>query len=151
MDEHLRDCTEATPGGSTMGRDESEPDACRADLTVLYDGACPLCRREIALYRRLNSAAPVQYCDVSRPGGPLPPGRSRLELLARFHVVRSDGRVLDGAPAFIALWAVLPGWRWLARLARLPGAPWLLDRGYQGFLRLRPRLQRWAARRDTGG
>lgn len=143
MCEHLRDDTD--------GDNDAKPDTRGDALTVLYDGACPLCRREISLYRRLQAATAVHYCDVSRPGGPLPPGRSRRELLARFHVLCADGRVLDGAPAFIALWSVLPGWRWLARLARLPGVPWLLERGYRGFLRLRPRLQRWAAHWDTRG
>ena len=134
-----------------MDDNGGEPDTRGGALTVLYDGACPLCRREIALYRRLQPTMAVRYCDVSHPGVPLPTGRSHRELLARFHVVRGDGRVLDGAPAFVALWSVLPGWRWLARLARLPGVPWLLERGYRQFLRLRPRLQRWARRWDAGG
>ena len=37
-------------------------------LTVLYDGACPLCRREIGLYRGLKplrSGSPVCFADVS--------------------------------------------------------------------------------------
>ena len=48
---------------------------------------------------------------------------------------------LDGAAAFVAMWERLPGWRWLARLARLPGMLWLLEVIYRGFLRLRPMLQ----------
>lgn len=115
-------------------------------LTVLYDGACPLCRREIGVYRGLQSSTPVCFADVSDSALPLPPGTTREQLLARFHVRDSDGQLLSGAQAFIALWAELPGWRWLARVGRLPGVAWLMERVYRLFLRMRPMLQRWAHR-----
>jgi predicted DCC family thiol-disulfide oxidoreductase YuxK len=122
-------------------------------LTVLYDGACPLCRREIGVYRGLQPVhpdAPVCFADVSDAAeslpSALPPGTTREQLLARFHVRGRDGALLSGAQAFLALWAALPGWRWLALAGRLPGAPWLMERGYRFFLRCRPRLQRWAVR-----
>lgn len=115
-------------------------------LTVLYDGSCPLCRREIGLYRNLPARTPLVFEDVSQPGCELPSGRTRSELLARFHVRSADGHLLSGAEAFLALWHTLPGWHWLARLGRLPGMPALLELAYRGFLRLRPRLQGWAQR-----
>jgi predicted DCC family thiol-disulfide oxidoreductase YuxK len=118
-------------------------------LTVLYDGACPLCRREIGIYRGLEplrSESPVCFTDVSNAALPLPPGTTREQLLARFHVRSSDGELLSGAQAFLALWAALPGWRWLARVGRLPGAAWAMERAYRLFLRWRPALQRWASR-----
>lgn len=120
-------------------------------LTVLYDGACPLCRREIGLYRGLQprqSDAPVCFADVNDAASPLPPGTTREQLLARFHVRRRDGELLSGAEAFLALWAALPGWRWLALAGRVPGVAWLMERGYRLFLRWRPMLQRWVARLD---
>jgi len=117
-------------------------------LTVLYDGACPLCRREIGIYRGLQSSTPVCFADVSDVAQPLPGGTTREQLLARFHVRDADGRLLSGAQAFLALWAALPGWRWLARVGRLPGAAWAMERVYRLFLRLRPSLQRWASRLD---
>ena len=124
-------------------------------LTVLYDGACPLCRREIGVYRRLQPLrpdAPVCFADVSDVAIPLPsalpPGTTREKLLARFHVRGGGGELLSGAQAFLALWAALPGWRWLALAGRLPGAAWVMERGYRLFLRLRPMLQRWAFRLD---
>ncbi len=115
-------------------------------LTVLYDGACPLCRREMGLYRGLQSRAPVCFADVNDTALTLPPGTTRAQLLARFHVRQSDGHLLSGAQAFLALWAALPGWRWLARAGRLPGAAWALERLYRVFLHCRPVLQRWARR-----
>ena len=123
-------------------------DAAAPQLTVLYDGACPLCRREIGVYRGLRSSTPVCFADVSDCAQPLPPGTSREQLLARFHVRDTDGRLLSGAQAFLALWAALPGWRWLARVGRVPGAAWVMERIYRLFLRVRPALQRWASGLD---
>ena len=117
-------------------------------LTVLYDGACPLCRREIGVYRGLQPNAPVCFADISDATQPLPPGTTREQLMARFHVQGRDGALLSGAQAFLALWATLPGWRWLAQVGRLPGAAWVMERTYRVFLRWRPALQRLASRLD---
>lgn len=116
------------------------PPAC--STTVYFDGACPLCRREIAHYQRVDSEFALRFVDVSAPNAATPDGVDRQQALARFHVRAGDGRVLSGAAAFVAVWAALPGWRWAARVARLPGAHWLLELGYRAFLPLRPYLAR---------
>jgi predicted DCC family thiol-disulfide oxidoreductase YuxK len=126
----------------------TDPAGEPSPLTVLYDGGCPLCRREIGIYSGLDPSTPVCFADVNDTALPLPPGTTREQLLARFHVRRSDGRLVSGAQAFLALWAVLPGWRWLARVGRVPGAAWAMERCYRVFLRWRPMLQRWARRRE---
>jgi predicted DCC family thiol-disulfide oxidoreductase YuxK len=125
------------------------PERC-ASLAVFYDGACPLCQREIALYRDLPATAPVEFVDISDPAQPVPSGQSREAWLARFHVQHADGRIESGARAFLALWARLPYWRWLARLGALPGVATLLELMYRAFLRVRPAMQRLAARRWGG-
>ena len=134
--------------------DRPDPQATGAapdGLTVLYDGACPLCRREIGLYQDLKPTQPLEFRDISDPSAalpaPLPAGLSQADLLARFHVQHADGRVESGARAFIALWERLPYWRWLGRLGRLPGMTWLMEVAYRGFLRVRPTMQRWAGKR----
>lgn len=119
-------------------------DIPRPTLTVLYDGACPLCRREIAVYQDLQPIQPAQtlkFADISQADCPLPPGGVRSDYLARFHVQQADGKVLSGAAAFVALWATLPGWRYLALAARLPGATPALELVYRAFLRIRPHMQ----------
>lgn len=125
-----------------------DPAGPNPELTVLYDGACPLCRREIGFYRGRPADVPLCFADVSDADQPLPAGTTREQLLARFHVRDADGRLLSGAAAFLALWAVLPGWRWLARIGRLRGVAWLMERVYRLFLRWRPALQRLASRLD---
>ncbi len=123
------------------------PPTCDNTLTVLYDGACPLCRREIAHAQGLadrTTGSALCFVDISQDAQHS--AAERAALLARFHVQRADGTRLDGAAAFVAMWQRLPGWRWLARLARLPGVLPLLERGYRGFLHLRPALQALARR-----
>lgn len=117
------------------------------NLTVFYDGACPLCTREIAFYRRRRGAEGVQWIDVSQPGaevenGEVAPGLSRQDALARFHVRDTDGQLISGGVAFARLWQAFPAFKPLGDLFRLRPFAWLLDRAYPLFLRFRPRIQR---------
>lgn len=116
---------------------------------VYYDGSCPLCRREIAIYRRLEPLSELRWEDVSRADARLPAGLDTRAAMARFHVALPGGELRSGARGFVALWRVLPGWRWLGRFASLPGVTPLLELAYRAFLPLRPRLQRWLAPRET--
>ena len=47
------------------------------------------------------------------------------------------------------MWRAIPLLRPLGELARIPPLLWLLERLYRRFLVVRPRLQRWIARRET--
>jgi predicted DCC family thiol-disulfide oxidoreductase YuxK len=109
-------------------------------LVVWYDGSCSLCRREIALMQRLDRDGVIDFVDASPGAPPGCPVDSRT-LLRRFHVLE-NGRILDGAAAFAAMWRVIPGLRWLGRLARFRPVLAVLECLYRGFLRIRPFLQR---------
>lgn len=111
-------------------------------LTVFHDGACPLCTREIALIRRLDRRGEIDFVDVADPSASCP--IDRRAALARFHAVE-DGRLLSGAAAFAAMWRAIPWLRPLGLAARNPVVLRLLDRLYDRFLTVRPRLQRWLA------
>src|SRR5947209_8276526 len=114
----------------------------RSEVTVFYDGLCPLCSREIAHYRKHAAGAPLRFLDITDPefdarGHGLDPAAVHRVL----HVKIGD-EVRTGVDAFTALWDAVPRYRWAARLARLPGVRLLLTLGYTAFARLRPLLPR---------
>lgn len=117
-------------------------------LTVLFDGSCPLCRRDIAFYRRRRGAEHLQWVDVSREEtGLAVAGIRRAAAMERFHVVQSNGRAVSGAAAFALLWRSLPGFARAGRIASVPVVIHALELGYVVFLRLRPLLARAVRRR----
>lgn len=108
-----------------------------ADVTVYYDGACPVCSREIGFYRRLPGADAVVWEDVSAPGTCLAADLTQDAALARLHARRADGTLVSGAAAFAVIWRSLPGFTWAATLLEIPPVLWLAERGYRLFLRAR--------------
>jgi len=112
-----------------------------ADLpspTVYFDGGCPVCSREIAMYRKQPGANAVQWVDVAQCDAPaLGADLTRDAAMARMHVRCADGSLVSGARAFTELWRALPRWAWAGRLlGRGPGL-WLLEGGYRFFLVVR--------------
>ena len=121
-----------------------------SDLTVFYDGACPLCNAEIGLYRACAGAERIDFVDVSvAEAGAVAPGLDKAAALKRFHVRNADGTLVSGAAGFGHLWLALPGWRWIGRIVLLPGILQLTEVIYRGFLILRPALQ-WIWRAKSG-
>jgi predicted DCC family thiol-disulfide oxidoreductase YuxK len=109
-------------------------------VKVWYDGACPLCLREIALMRRLDRRGRITFVDVAEGSDPSCPV-DRAQLLARFHA-EEDGVVHSGAAAFAAMWRAIPLLRPLGLAARWSPALRLLEAAYVRFLKVRPQLQR---------
>lgn len=136
-----------------MKSEHASDDGAAAPLTVYFDGACPLCRREIAWYRRRPGGGDIAWVDVSRaPAGALGRDLCKQAALARFHVRAADGGLLSGARAFGELWKHLPGLRMLGRLVRVPMLAPLFEAAYRVFLTLRPGMQRLLGqRRDSTG
>lgn len=105
--------------------------------TVYYDGGCPVCSREIGVYRRRPGADAFAWVDVTQAGAALGPGLTPDAALARMHVRRADGALVSGAAAFGEIWRGLPGLRWLGRMLAIPPVAALAELGYRVFLRVR--------------
>lgn len=111
-------------------------------LTIWYDGACPLCIREIALMKRLDSTERINFIDLTHTGTICPLDRTLM--LSRFHATTREGETLSGAAAFAAMWREIPMLRPIGLAARNRLVLALLEGAYLLFLKIRPLLQRLA-------
>lgn len=111
------------------------------DVTLFYDGACPLCSREARHYRRLLDPQQLGLTDIAaadfdaRAHGLSPEAVNRS-----LHAKLANGQVVDGIDAFAAIWQMLPRYRPLVLLTRTPGIRQIMQAGYAVFARLRPYL-----------
>jgi predicted DCC family thiol-disulfide oxidoreductase YuxK len=109
-------------------------------LTVFFDGACPICDREIALMRRLDRRRRLVFCDFSRPNYDTALiNISPVELGRVIHARWVDGTVITGVEVFRAMWEAV-GLGFLARLSRLYLVEPLVLKAYAWFARNRLRL-----------
>lgn len=110
------------------------------DLEVWFDGACPLCAREVAFLRRLDRAGRIRFTDIAAPGfDAAAAGIAWQDLMDRIHARLADGTVVEGVEVFRRLYAAV-GYGWLVAPTRLPGVRQLLDLAYRTFARNRLRL-----------
>jgi len=118
--------------------DEPKTTAGSPAATVFYDGACPLCAREIAHYRRLRGADRLNWVDIGGDHTTLERyGLDYETAMARLHVLDGSGAWQTGAWGFAELWSHLPAYRWLAAVLRFSRTLPLLDRAYALFARWR--------------
>ncbi|MDH2433809.1 DUF393 domain-containing protein [Pokkaliibacter sp. MBI-7] len=104
-------------------------------LTIYYDGQCAICSREMRWLSGLNRHQLLQFVDIQQPGfDPAHLGVSFADLDREIHVSQSDGPLLRGVDAFIAIYRAVdkkllagvlalplikPLWQWLyLRFAR---------------------------------
>ena len=145
---------ESSPDGSTpisavATAADAGPVGCESwEIEVFHDGACPLCRREIALLRKLDRRGRIRFTDIAASDfDAAATGRSLDELLAEIHGRLPDGRWVTGVEVFRRLYAAV-GCGWLVRPTRWPGVRHALDWAYRRFARNR---LKWTGRCTADG
>ena len=84
-------------------------------LTLLFDGACPLCRREVETLRsRDQGNGRICFVDIDAPDyDPAAHGGiSYREAMGRIHAIGADGRVIVDVAAFREAYGLV-GLGWL--------------------------------------
>ena len=119
----------------------------RKETEVLYNGACPICSREVNHYARLieKQALAIRYDDLGDAEKLAEWGITPQDAAKRFHV-RKGGEITSGIPAFVVLWREIPQTRWLARVINLPVIHGLACAVYDYILA--PLLYRWHMKRQ---
>lgn len=105
---------------------------------LFFDGGCPLCRREISHYRKIDRDHRVEWIDIhADPESLAPYGINWHDAMQRIHLIDANGRVRSGAKAFVILWSKLPFYRFLSMCCQLPGLIPVMDFTYTRFARWR--------------
>ncbi len=104
-------------------------------IIAYYDGLCPICVHEMKVYVRRGQGRVLLH-DVN---GDIPDDIDRQAALDALWVRKSDGALVTGWDAFIAIWERSPGFGWLAALTRPTVIKWPLDKIYRFVAPYRPR------------
>lgn len=88
------------------------------ELTLYYDGQCPLCVAEIDFLQSRNAQGQLAFVDVTQTGFEASGHNISCEAaMAQIHGRTADGKVLVGVPVFSTAY----------RLAKLPVLAWVLS------------------------
>lgn len=105
---------------------------------LFYDGQCPLCRREIDHYRRIDRHQRVDWQDLFSSECTLDRyGINAVDAMRVIHAVDATGSVQQGVHAFMVIWQELPYYRRLAGFIKTFRLVRLLDCAYHRFARWR--------------
>ena len=131
--------------------DLSNPAREAWQIRVLFDGACPLCEREIRMLERLDRRRGcVEFEDISQPAfDPAVYGLDAEQVMARIHGVLPDGSVIEGLEVFRRVYAAV-GLGWLLAPTRWPLLRGISEAGYRIFARNRLRWTGREADCDSG-
>lgn len=109
---------------------------------LLYDGQCPMCRREANWLRRRNHAGHLAFEDISAPGFDATRyGLTQEQVMGVMHGIFPNGLVVTKVEAFRQAYQLI-GMGWLLAPSRWPVLRNLADWGYEWFARNRVAIGR---------
>jgi predicted DCC family thiol-disulfide oxidoreductase YuxK len=116
---------------------------------ILWDGECGFCRRSVEwlmAHDRQGQLTATPYQMAASP--PMTP--QLAEACSRaVHVITAQGEVLKAGRAVLFCLEVV-GYRWFARVFRIPPLIWMLEAGYWLVARNRRLFSRFFFRRRKG-
>ncbi|MCF6190844.1 MAG: DUF393 domain-containing protein [Cocleimonas sp.] len=121
---------------------------------VFFDGACPLCSKEVKLYKKLaandkargkyNDDADIEWIDISKSKTELKEeGIKYADAMQLMHVKDASGIHQVGIDAVLTVWDQIPYYRKLSKfLKRVPLFHPLLDKAYRFTARHRLKIRK---------
>lgn len=112
----------------------------QADLTLFFDGQCPLCRREIHWLQQKHLPVRIAYVDISTEDFRQTRGEDQYEAMMRvLHLQDAQGNWYLGMDASRYLYRQLGYTTWVA-FSELPLLRQICNLAYAAFARIRPYL-----------
>lgn len=111
-------------------------------ITIFYDGACGICRREMERYRAEDKNARLKFVNANHPSfDPKSEGLDPQKILDYIYAKDQNGKVVCGVDAFAWIWEAC-GYKFLPILVRLPLIKQLARAFYRLFARCRYKISR---------
>ena len=112
-------------------------------MKVYFNNSCKICRSEINLYKREN-IKDIDWIDITNNiEAEKDTSKNDKQLLRRLHV-KENGKIIQGAEAFLYVWKKIPKYKFLYKFFKLPVIFTIFKYGYEMvafFLYLKNRKQ----------
>ena len=88
-------------------------------MKVYYNESCNICKAEINLYKKQNIEE-IEWVDITNNiAAEKETLKNDKNLLRRLHVI-DNGKVFEGAEAFLLVWKKIPKYNFLYKFFKLP-------------------------------
>ncbi len=99
-------------------------------MKVYFNNSCKICRSEINLYKKEN-IKDIDWIDITNNSdAENETSRNDKELLRRLHV-KENGKIIQGAEAFLYVWKKIPKYKFLYKFFKLPIIFTIFKYGYE--------------------
>ena len=112
-------------------------------ITVLYDGKCPLCYKEIIHYKKKDVNNLLICIDIAHSDFNIKDykGLNMEEVNLKLHAITESGEVYTGIDTFVEIWKRIPNFSFFISLVNNPILRPAFDVFYIIFARhIRPKL-----------
>ena len=110
----------------------------QAKLTLLFDGGCPLCLREVNFLDSRNTLKNISFVDINSPDyqPDLYSGISYREAMGRIHAINDSGEILKDVTVFREAYRII-GLGWIYAPTNWPILGSLIDQFYKVWAKWR--------------
>ena len=99
-------------------------------MKVFFNNSCKICRSEINLYKKEN-IKDIDWIDITNNSdAEKETSRNDKELLRRLHI-KENGKIIQGAEAFLYVWKKIPKYKFLYKFFKLPIIFTIFKYGYE--------------------
>ena len=107
-------------------------------IKVFFDNNCPVCRREVSLYKKLSDKKDIKWYDVTSNNQYLKEiNKTKKECLKVLHVIDNNGNIQTAVDAFIVIWSECRYFKLMVFIFKTPYLKQLADYLYKLYANYR--------------